>query len=331
MNQTELNQIAEIYGLGRIQSAVKNEKGLVNDTYYLKTDRGHFMAQKLNPIFTEAVVEDHDVVARHLLLNDFLAPKIVEVRDNVLSARISGALWKVCYYIPHDEDVKVSDKTVVEAAAALGRFHGIMGCCPLQPKFKIPNFHETRKIIEKLSRVFLSEEYAEKAMWVTEIYHDIVGSITKHYLPTDLSPTLIHGDPKFDNFLFRDGEVVGMFDLDTVMLGHELLDLGDAFRSWCRESKTEFNLNRFNLALKAYRSKHNLWWRGGKLIGDDLVKDAVALITLELAARYLIDYFEETYFDWKKYKYRSRAEQNLSRTKRYLAYYHNMQKAFGME
>ena len=115
------------------------------------------------------------------------------------------------------------------------------------------------------------------------------------------------------------------------MFGHELLDIGDAFRSWCRENKTEFNLNRFNLAVKAYRSKHNLWWRGVEQIGDDLIKDAVALITLELAARYLTDYFEETYFDWKRYKYRSRAEQNLTRAKRYLAYYHNMQRSFGLE
>lgn len=53
------------------------------------------------------------------------------------------------------------------------------------------------------------------------------------------------------------------------------------------------------------------------------IKSAMGLITLELAARYLTDYFEESYFSLKKDKYSSLAKQNLARCRRYVDYYKN--------
>lgn len=45
-------------------------------------------------------------------------------------------------------------------------------------------------------------------------------------LPTERSPTLVHGDYHFGNLLFRDSQVVGVLDWEIAEIGQPLLDLG---------------------------------------------------------------------------------------------------------
>jgi hypothetical protein len=73
----------------------------------------------------------------------------------------------------------------------------------------------------------------------------------------------------------------------------------------------------FDSAMRGYRTAYEIPY------SDSEVKRAMGLITLELAARYLIDYFEESYFAYNAKKYASRALQNLTRTRRYLDYARN--------
>lgn len=313
-----LKEISEAYGLGSVFSVRENKKGLVNKTYFLETESGKFVAQKLNPLFSEGVVEDHDAVQKHLKKHGFLVPEIVLTLKGEISLRIEGELWKVCRYIEHDEHPLRSNETIIEAAQKLGKFHSIMKTLKYKPVFALPDFHNTPQIIATLNQTIESPHYRVKAEQVRKLHYEIISSIEKHYLSPQREQTLIHGDPKFDNFLFKNGRAIGMVDLDTVMLGHEFLDIGDAFRSWCRTNKTEFDEELFNAACESYLHAHRL------SVSKDEIRNATALITLELAARYLIDYFEESYFDWKKEKYKTRAEQNLARAKRYTEYYKNI-------
>ncbi len=60
----------------------------------------------------------------------------------------------------------------------------------------------------------------------------------------------------------------------------------------------------------------------------DLIPDAFMLIVLDLAARHLIDYLEESYFQWDRVNYTTSAEFNLARARRYIAYYKEIKKSF---
>jgi aminoglycoside phosphotransferase (APT) family kinase protein len=178
--------------------------------------------------------------------------------------------------------------------------------------------------MSKLRFVYSNPAFASKAVRAKREYALISNVIEAHSLPRDVERIVIHGDPKFNNFLFKDGKAISLLDLDTLMLASPLLDVGDAFRSWCRKkpATSEFMSDVFNAALKGYRSQSCFE------IGASEAKNAMSLITLELSARYLIDYFEESYFPLKAQKYATLAEQNLSRCRRYIDYYVNFTGGF---
>jgi Ser/Thr protein kinase RdoA (MazF antagonist) len=129
---------------------------------------------------------------------------------------------------------------------------------------------------------------------------------------------LIHGDPKFDNFLFVGRRAVALVDFDTLMRGSVLLDLGDALRSWCRKDGFVFDNRLFEEVVEAYRSEYRPPYT------RDQIQSAIALITLELCARYVADAYEESYFNWDQEKYASAREHNTARAKDYFAFYRSV-------
>jgi thiamine kinase-like enzyme len=126
---------------------------------------------------------------------------------------------------------------------------------------------------------------------------------------------LIHGDPKFDNFLFKGDKAIAIVDFDTIMLGSRLVDIGDGLRSWCRRDIKRFDIEACREIIVAYNSN----------VSDKIslreALNSTALITLELAVRFLIDCFEESYFEWDKSKYRNAREHNKIRAIQMIDYY----------
>ncbi|MSR71474.1 MAG: hypothetical protein EXS50_02270 [Candidatus Taylorbacteria bacterium] len=326
MNNTTLAQILKYFGLGNLVNCTQYLKGMVNLTYIVTTDSGTYIVQRLSTIFNDRVIEDHFEVASFLMSQGFIAPELIKTPSGSLSMRKDGFLWKVCKYISHDPKSSPTVGSITSAAALLGRFHRVMEGCRYVPQYLIPDFHHTRKIIAKLSRVFKDhsrvesvEQYAVLADYFLSKY---IESKTRHY-PTydDEPPILIHGDPKFDNFLFENDRAVALIDFDTVMRSDRLVDIGDGFGSWCRKNSTEFDRHLFVQALEAYNSESRV-----KVLETD-AKSAVSHIALELGARFLIDCFEESYFEWDSSKYKNRAEHNFARANRMFFYHQNIMKA----
>jgi len=73
------------------------------------------------------------------------------------------------------------------------------------------------------------------------------------------------------------------------MYGTELIDIGDALRSWSRDQEYNFDLSKFESSIQGYISKNNS-------IDQSLIAKATGLITLELSARLLMDYFNQKEF-----------------------------------
>jgi len=84
-----------------------------------------------------------------------------------------------------------------------------------------------------------------------------------------------------------------------------------------KPSTSEFKKDVFEAGIEGYNSSYP-----SQIITPESVKKAMALLTLELAARYLNDYFEDSYFSLSP-KYKSKSEQGLVRSKRYVEYYRN--------
>ena len=106
------------------------------------------------------------------------------------------------------------------------------------------------------------------------------------------------------------------------MENSELVDLGDALRSWCQTKENKFNSQIYFKALEGYNIENKISY------DESIVMSSVGLITLELAIRFLTDYFEESYFQWDNKKYSSSAEHNYTRTLKTLNYYQNISREF---
>ena len=94
-----------------------------------------------------------------------------------------------------------------------------------------------------------------------------------------------------------------------------LVDIGDALRSWCNREGEDaeepvFDRTFYNAAVEGYRSSTILTERERQLIPQ-----AFRLITIELAMRFLQDYFEDSYFGWDAAHFETRREHNLVRAR----------------
>jgi Ser/Thr protein kinase RdoA (MazF antagonist) len=283
-----ISEIAEQFGLGSIEDYKRLENGLINQSFKVKTVRGQFVLQKLSPIWDARVIDDYRTVQAYLRTSGVHVPVLMNDRDGRPYFLKDKCIWRAFEYIPNDPIESPTPELAFEAGALLGRFHTSMAGTQLKPAFKLEGYHDTPSIMSKLRFVYSNPAFASKAVRAKREYALISNVIEAHSLPRDVERIVIHGDPKFNNFLFKDGKAISLLDLDTLMLASPLLDVGDAFRSWCRKkpATSEFMSDVFNAALKGYRSQSCFE------IGASEAKNAMSLITLELSARYLIDYFE---------------------------------------
>ncbi len=314
-----LSRLAQQFNLGKLLKSEKLESGLINDSYKIETDRGIFVIQRLSSLWNEKVIDDYCQVQRYLRTNGVFVPVLLQNTVGKAFVADEQGLWRTFEYVPHDVIITPIPDIAEEAGAMLGRFHSVMSSSSFRPTFVLPGYHNTFLIIKNLKECLANREYEEKVKNIWKESECIFEGLKDPSLPFRTKKNVIHGDPKLLNFLFKNNHVTALLDLDTMMDASPLLDLGDALRSWCRRkpSTSEFLPEIFDAALKGYNRESHF------PCNSFLAKECMKIITLELAARYLIDYFRESYFPLKSEKYKTKSEQNLARCRRYLEYYQN--------
>ena len=136
----------------------------------------------------------------------------------------------------------------------------------------------------------------------------------------DETQRICHGDLKISNLHFNEeDEVCALLDLDTVAKMGLSVEMGDAWRSWCNrggedQSESQLDVAIFEASLRGYCRSRRLTPREGE--GLEWGPERIAL---ELAARFLIDALEESYFGWDSSRFESRGDHNLLRGQGQLA------------
>jgi Ser/Thr protein kinase RdoA (MazF antagonist) len=320
IQEKELKKAKEAFikfGLGTIAELKKLRGGIINLSYKVESSRGSFVLQNLNPTWDERVIQDYQNVQSFLRTRGISVPVLLPTKSGAYSYQNENGIWRIFEYIENDGKTKPTPEIAFEAGTLLGKFHQIMSKTTFKPKFKLEGFHQTQKIIGELERVFADKRYSQMHTQLEDEYETIIRDTPTYYLESK-NKVVIHGDPKLDNFLFKNQKAIAILDLDTIMLSDELIDLGDAMRSWCRTDSREFSKDMFNAGMEGYSSQSE------KKFSDEQVLDATKLITLELSARFLIDFFKQEYFSWDEQNFKSRAEHNLARCRNCLSYYRSM-------
>lgn len=310
--------------------------GLIHQTFEIKTDQGQYIMQRLHPVLSSPKIgEDFLVVTQHLKSVSLPAPECVLTKHGRVLAKDGKFVWRM--------QTKLSGKTfdrmenvamAKEAGEMYAKFHRAMDS--ISYEFKSPLvLHQTEKILANFLSVV---KKCEKDPLMQEVKNEVAflkKMFPKYLLSKNLPKRVIHGDPKISNILFsrspnggpKQVKATAMIDLDTCVRSSILVELGDAFRSWCGKQEDDPN-NTFSLPL--FRAAWAGYLKGaqGFLTKKEiaLAPKAIGTITLELAARFLTDYFEDAYFGWDAKRYPSRRAHNLARCRGQLKEFIDYQK-----
>ncbi|HAL49960.1 MAG: homoserine kinase [Candidatus Uhrbacteria bacterium GW2011_GWD1_41_16] len=312
----EIEQIIEQnYKIGEVLSINLISSGLIHQTYKIKTEIGDFIFQKLHKsLSSSAIAQDFFNVTEHLASVGCTAPRSIRTKADEVTLKMGDEVWRMQTAIIGETFDRISNSEIAwEAGKMLAQFHNALHNFqkPFESDFVL---HNTQKELQALEESLESSSSELKTDEVLELGRLILLNAKENLLPIDLPIWVIHGDPKVSNILFADGKAQAIIDLDTCQRSSVLLDLGDAFRSWCREGEGQdsaFSIKLFHDSWRGYRAHAP----GLSQVEVGLVLQAIKLITLELSARFLTDYFQDFYFSWDSEKFPSRRAHNLERAK----------------
>lgn len=315
----------------------KKGEGAINLTYKVtvmgEDEKREYILQRMAPIFSPLLMEDIEAVTLHLTSKGLKTQRVVKTKENKNYVRGEKSWWRLLWCVPGRIFSEVlAAEQAKEAAAFAGRFQEALFDCEHEFKHEIAGYHyHTEKVMEKFREVLQKNEGTEKYTKLEISALEILSSFERLTPLPSLPARVIHGDLKINNVLFDEkGEkAIALIDLDTLMRGNIAIEMGDALRSWCMpggEDAPEVRFSRevYEVALAGYFSTAPFLTKEEK----KSIPLGVKIITLDLAARFITDAFEESYFALDSAKYPSLFEQCKKRGENQLAFFKEFSKFF---
>lgn len=285
-----------------IVSIVRITDGSINDTYEVKTDSGFvFILQKMSTLFKPNVMDNLALVTPYVQARGVLIPHGLKTVDGE-SYKVNGdgTWYRALSFIEgktiHDS---MTIAQVESAGRLVGSFHSALAACEVELGVAISHFHDTPFYFERMDRIAHECTDEMKTGTLAPIVAEI--NAVKDSLTVDvrnLPQRIIHADLKASNIRFsEEGEALALIDMDTMMRGSVVTEMGDAFRSWCGtagedNSEQVFDAEIFKAGMKGYTQT-------AEGITDEEIRfipEGVRLLTIELASRFVTDAYEESYF-----------------------------------
>jgi Ser/Thr protein kinase RdoA (MazF antagonist) len=289
---------------GAVVSVQPHPTGHINDAYLVVTDGGQYLLQRLNPsVFADpdAVMANVVAVTDHLRAKGEPTLALVATTDGGPSWHdAGGTVWRMYEYLDGVEPLAVA--SVDDAALvgrAYGRFHRLLvDLDPAYLRVSLPGFHDPARRMAQLESAVHEDTFGR--------LHDVCAMVDalRTLRPAIADTALVglprrvaHYDAKAANLLV--GETVVVVDLDTVMPGSVLWDVGDMVRSstgTAVESMTgvSFDVERYHALIDGWLSEV------GNLLTEDergAIPKAGPVVTFEQAVRFLTDHLEgDVYF-----------------------------------
>ncbi len=307
--------------------------GLINGTWKICTGDACFILQRINhKIFKqpEYIAENIRGVAAYLNKNFpayfFVAPvKTTSGKDMVFS--FDEGYYRMFPFVQHSHtiDVVTTPQQAYEAAKQFGAFtKNLSGYDAASLKITLPDFHNLSLRFQQFEEALLhgnTERIADANDTIEQIksYKAIADTFEKIKQDTDFKIRVMHHDTKISNVLFDDNDKgLCVIDLDTIMPGYFISDVGDMLRTYLSPaneeekdlSKIEIRKDYLDAITKGYLEE----------MGDELTEKekqafvyAGKFMIYMQAIRFLTDYLNNDEYYGEKY-----AGHNLVRAKNQL-------------
>lgn len=318
-------------------SAVPFGNGHINDTLKVTNSKGEikYILQRINHhIFTNVDMLQNNIftvtshireklVARGEQDVDRKVLTFIPAKDGKLYHFDGDSYWRVCLFIPRSKSFEeVTPQLSYEAGKAFGDFQTMLSDLPADTLGEtIPNFHN----MEFRLKQFRDAVEANAAGRLEEV-KDLVAEIEKRakdmciqeelYREGKLKKRTNHCDTKVNNIMFdEEGKVLCVIDLDTVMPGFVLSDIGDFIRTGANTgAEDDENLDNVEVNLEIFEAYTRGYMETAKAFLTPqeikLLPYGGRLLTYMQTVRFLTDYINgDTYYKIHSPKH------NLIRTK----------------
>lgn len=237
----------------KVVSAEPFGNGHINDTLKVTNDKGEikYVLQRINHlIFTNVEMLQNNIHAVTTHIRKKLEQKgetdidrkvltFLPTKDGKNYYFDGDSYWRVCLFIPRSNSYEeVTPELSYEAGKAFGNFQSMLADIPEGALGEtIPNFHNMEFRLQQFHDAVESNPVSrleEVQSLVNEIEKraDAMCTQERLYREGKLKKRTNHCDTKVNNILFdEEGKVLCVIDLDTVMPGFVLSDIGDFIRT----------------------------------------------------------------------------------------------------
>ena len=369
MTNNQLIEIVRHFCIeGTIMSVEPLGKGLINDTFLVKTqepDKPDYVLQRINHhIFTDVELLQHNIeaVTNHLRCK-LRAEGVADIERRVLhfiptidgktyyacppdsetasanllledseKIRFESSYWRMSIYIADTLTVEeVTPQSSYDCGHAFGHFQQQLIDLNEPLGVTIPNFHNMELRLSQLRQAVANDiagrvKEVSKELELIEAHAEEMCLAEKLHCQGLLPKRICHCDTKVNNMLFdRNGNVLCIIDLDTVMPAYIFSDYGDFLRTAANSQhedspeldSIEFRWDIFEAFTRGYLESTSSFLTP---VEREHLPFAVALFPMMQAVRFLTDYLNgDTYY---KIRY---PEHNLVRTRNQLRYFQEVE------
>ena len=239
--------------------------GLINKTYKLTAKQGSesYILQQINKsVFKSPILVTKNIQKVGQYLSDkypnYLFVGLIQSLNGEFSVKdADGEFYKLSKFINNSLTINTVDncKQAYEAAAKFGEFTSLLKDFDINDlDYTLPNFHnltarftafEKQLSIAEKNRLIAAKDAIDliyKHQNIVDTYNEIVKN--------NLIPIrVVHHDTKINNILFDEfNSGLCVIDLDTIMPGYYISDLGDMFRTYlCPVDEEEQDLTKIEI------------------------------------------------------------------------------------
>ena len=307
--------------------------GHINNTYKLDTDAGiSYVLQKINQyVFRQPVLlmENACAVTKYLRSKDHdprHALRFLEAQDGKFyHIDENGDFWRMHQYVDGlSLDAPDTEADFYQSALAFGRFQMLLADFPAETLHEtIPEFHNTIDRYRLLRESVAADPCGRLKDVQPELdflmkHETLACTLQRMRQEGKLPLRVTHNDTKLNNVLLdcHTREHLCVLDLDTVMPGLSLYDFGDSIRFGATTAKAEddqnlgLDLHLFEVYTQGFLSTATNMTEAEM----DMLPLSAAVMTIELATRFLKDYLDGDLYFKTAYE-----NHNLDRTRAQIA------------
>ncbi len=334
MDTKTIVQAFEIKGIIKEIKPLGN--GLINDTFRVYTDGpDDYVLQRINnAIFKDVDLLQHNIecATAHIRRKGALTLTFIPCKETGKTYWTDGeTYWRVSVFIRDAYTYEtVNPEYSYYAGKAFGNFEAMLADIPDTLGESIPDFHNMELRARQLHEAVKADKAGRMAeAEVQAILADILPfeeemcKAERLYREGKLPKRICHCDTKVNNMLFdKDGNILCVIDLDTIMPSFVFSDFGDFLRTAANTiaeddpavEKVDFRMDIFEAFARGY-----LEGAGSFLTPIEIenLPYAACLFPYMQAVRFFADYINgDTYY---KIQY---PEHNLVRTRNQVALLH---------